>query len=95
MSAQVAPAGSAPAGKTPKRRFHAKCESVANTYLLSAREAEVLFFLAKGHNAAYLQEKLFISESTARTHIQHIYRKLDVHNQQELMRLVEDTEVEG
>ncbi len=71
-------------------RFRGKCETVANTYLLSRRETEILFFLAKGHNAAYIQEKLFISEGTAKTHIRHIYRKLDVHNQQDLMRIVED-----
>lgn len=75
-------------------RFRRKCEAVANRYLLSVREAEVLFFLAKGHNAAYLQEKLFISEGTAKTHIRHIYAKTNVHNQQELMRLVEETDTE-
>lgn len=73
-------------------RFRGKCETVANTYLLSTRETEVLFLLAKGHNAAYIQEQLYISEGTAKTHIRHIYRKLDVHNQQELMRVVEEAE---
>lgn len=73
-------------------RFRRKCEAVANTYLLSRRETEILFFLAKGHNAAYIQEKLFISEGTAKTHIRHIYRKLDVHSQQDLMRTVESAE---
>ena len=46
--------------RTRGGRFRAKCETVANTYLLSARETEVMFFLAKGHNAAYIQEKLYI-----------------------------------
>ena len=70
-------------------RFRAKCETVANTYLLSRRETEIMFFLAKGHNAAYIQEKLYISEGTAKTHIRHVYKKTNVHSQQELMRLVE------
>lgn len=56
-------------------RFRAKCETVANTYLLSRRETEIMFFLAKGHNAAYIQEKLYISEGTAKTHIRHVYKK--------------------
>ena len=73
-------------------RFRGKCETVANTFLLSRRETEILFFLAKGHNAAYIQEKLYISEGTAKTHIHHIYRKCDVHNQQDLMRMVEDAQ---
>ena len=45
-------------------------------------------------NAAYLQEKLFISEGTAKTHIRHIYGKTGVHSQQELMRLIDDTVVD-
>lgn len=73
-------------------RFRGKCEAVANTFLLSRRETEILFFLAKGHNAAYIQEKLYISEGTAKTHIRHIYRKCDIHNQQDLMRMVEDAQ---
>ena len=73
-------------------RFRGKCETVANTFLLSRREAEILFFLAKGHNAAYIQEKLYISEGTAKTHIRHIYRKCDIHSQQDLMRMVEDAQ---
>lgn len=66
---------------------------MADTYLLSNRESEVLFYLGKGFNAAYLQEKLFISEGTAKTHIRHIYGKTGVHSQQELMRLIDGTKV--
>lgn len=73
-------------------RFRGKCETVANTFLLSRRETEILFFLAKGHNAAYIQEKLYISEGTAKTHIRHIYRKCDVHSQRDLMRMVENAQ---
>lgn len=66
-----------------------QCEAIANTFLLSKREAEVMFYLARGFKSSYIQEKLYISEGTAKTHIRHIYRKLDVHSQQELMRLVD------
>ena len=31
---------------------------------------------------------------TAKTHIRHIYRKLDVHSQQELIQIVENAEVD-
>lgn len=71
-------------------RFRAQCEAIADRYLLSRRETEVMFMLAKGHNAAYIQDKLCISKSTAKTHISHIYRKLDIHNQQELLAMVEE-----
>lgn len=71
-------------------RFRSQCETIADRYLLSHRETEVMFLLAKGHNAAYIQDKLCISKSTAKTHISHIYRKLDIHNQQELLSMVEE-----
>lgn len=77
-----------------KGRFHQKCEEIADRYLLSRRETEVMFLLAKGHNASFIQDKLCISKSTAKTHINHIYRKLDIHTQQELLNMVEDREEE-
>lgn len=72
-----------------KGRFKRKCEIISNRYLLSKRETELLFLLAKGRNAATIEEQLYISEGTVRTHMRHIYNKLDVHTQQELMDLVE------
>ena len=54
-----------------------------------------MFLLAKGHNAAFIQDKLCISKSTAKTHINHIYRKLDIHTQQELLNMVEDHNLDG
>ena len=56
------------------------------------RETEVMYLLAKGHNAAYIQDSLYISRSTAKTHINHVYRKLDIHSQQELINMVETCE---
>lgn len=81
--------------RAAKGRFHAKCEEIADRYLLSRRETEVMFLLAKGHNAAFIQDKLCISKSTAKTHINHIYRKLDIHTQQELLNMVEERESPG
>lgn len=78
-----------------KGRFHARCEEIADCYMLSRRETEVMFLLAKGHNAAFIQDKLYISKSTAKTHINHIYRKLDIHTQQELLNMVEDHNLDG
>ncbi len=74
-------------------RFRKKCEAVADTFMLSRRETEVLFYLARGFKSTYIQEKLFISEGTAKTHIRHIYRKVDVHNQSDLMKLVNSVEL--
>jgi len=73
-----------------KGRFRKTLETIANRYLLSRREAEVLYLLAKGHNAAFIQDKLFVSRSTVKTHISHIYRKLDICTQQELLVMIEE-----
>jgi DNA-binding CsgD family transcriptional regulator/MFS family permease len=87
------PAGVARADKSSeefgKGRFIARCEYVANVHLLSSRETDVLYLLAKGRNAAYIAKNLFISEGTVHTHTWRIYRKLNVHTQQELMDLVD------
>lgn len=74
--------------------FKRKCAVIADRYLLSRRETEVLFLLAKGRSSTAIQENLFISEGTANTHMRHIYRKLDVHSQSELIDLVESVELD-
>lgn len=85
------------ASKTPREQaekgsFYRKCEEISDRYLLSHREREVLRLLAKGHNAAFIQDKLCVSRSTAKTHINHIYKKLNIHTQQELLTMVEERE---
>ena len=41
-----------------RSRFREQCEIIANRYLLSRRETEVMFLLAKGCNAARIQDCL-------------------------------------
>ena len=69
--------------------FDRRCAAVAELYQLSPRETDILKFLAKGRNAAYIQNKLTISPHTVKSHIYSIYRKLDIHSQQKLMDFVE------
>lgn len=45
--------------------------------------------LAKGRNASYIEESLFISYHTTKAHIYRIYQKLGIHSQQELIDAVE------
>lgn len=74
--------------------FYAKCDAIADRYGLSNRQREVLVLLAKGRNADYITEKLVVSPHTSKAHIYNIYQKTGVHSRQELMNLVENTEVE-
>lgn len=75
-----------PKNATP---FRDRCEALADRCGLTPREREVFDCLARGRNAEYIQNKLFISENTVRTHILHIYRKLEVNSQQQLIDLVD------
>lgn len=77
-----------------KGRFVRRCEHVAAMYLLSNRETEVLILLAKGRSMNYIKDALVISEGTAKTHISHVYKKLDVHSRHELVELIESVEVD-
>jgi DNA-binding NarL/FixJ family response regulator len=47
---------------------------------LSSREAEVLGLLAEGLGTGEIAASLYMSESTAKTHITHIYQKLGAAN---------------
>lgn len=66
-------------------RFKTRCRVMSQQYGLSPRESEVLYFLVKGRNARHIEGQLFISNRTVKTHINHIYRKVGVHTQQELI----------
>ena len=70
------------------------CDEVAAEHGLTRREREVLAYLARGRNAQHIANALVISDGTARTHIMHIYQKLSVNSQQQLINLVEDKIVE-
>lgn len=67
--------------------------AIAEEYGLSRRECEILPFVAKGYNAEHIGTDLYVSSNTIKSHLYHIYAKLDVHTQQEVIRLV-DTKVE-
>lgn len=62
---------------------------IARRCRLSPREIEVLFLLAKGRNRAYIREELVIGDETVKSHVKSIYRKVDVHSQQDLIDLIE------
>lgn len=57
---------------------------------LSPRETEVLQLLSEGLGVAAIARQLFVSESTAKTHISKIYEKLGAANRaQAIMRAVQ------
>ena len=52
----------------------------------------MLFLLAKGRTAQFIDDKLTITLATSKSHIYNIYIKFGVHSQQELLNLLESEE---
>lgn len=72
-------------GRTARR-----CAELARERDLTARESEILVYLAEGHSGAYISDVLFISPNTVRTHIHNIYRKLDASSREDILRMTKE-----
>ncbi|HUT20784.1 MAG TPA: LuxR C-terminal-related transcriptional regulator [Anaerolineae bacterium] len=57
---------------------------------LSARELEVLRLLRTPLSQPEIADKLYVSVNTIRTHVKHIYQKLDVHSRIEAIERAEE-----
>ena len=49
-------------------------------YSLTERENDVMKYVAKGYDNKQICKKLFISNSTLRTHLNSVYKKFSVSN---------------
>jgi DNA-binding CsgD family transcriptional regulator len=58
---------------------------MATEYSLTRRELEVVVLLLKGMTNDEIEERLCISEGTLKTHIRHVFQKLDISNRKELL----------
>lgn len=78
--------GGAPMSPGIARMVIAKLQQLpeqSNTYQLTAREKEILSSLSKGNSYKLIAAQFNISIDTVRTHIKHIYDKLQVRSQTE------------
>lgn len=62
-------------------------ESGTSLDKLTPRERDVFRLASRGARKEEIGSSLFISPETARTHLQRLYRKLEVHSQAELIAL--------
>ncbi|MEY3370197.1 MAG: hypothetical protein RLZZ361_867 [Cyanobacteriota bacterium] len=67
----------------------------ANLELLTEREAEVLKYLCDGLNYKKVAQKLFISESTVKTHINNVFTKLKVNDRTQAVLYALKHDLEG
>lgn len=65
-------------------------DAITLRYRLSPREREVMELLVRGYSTERIGKDLHISYHTVKTHVYHIYQKVGVHAQQELIDLVEE-----
>jgi len=70
------------AGASQERRSHGTSRRgwPGKELGLTEREAEVLTLATQGLRNAEIAERLFISVNSVKTHVRHVYRKIDVHN---------------
>lgn len=64
------------------------CSLIAEDFHLTQRERDVLFLLAQGVSRADIATKLVVTPNTVKTHVRNLYAKLNVHSNDELMKLV-------
>ena len=65
-------------------KFQRRLEELTQAHDLTAREAEIMAFIAQGKTRSEICAELFLSENTVKTHARNLYRKLGVHAKSEV-----------
>lgn len=76
----------------PRKCFWARCEALAERYGLTARESELLTLALQGKTRSQIEQELYLSANTVKTHLRHAYGKLGVHSKAEAAELLESVE---
>lgn len=74
-------------GRELQEALERRCAFLAREHGLSAREGDVLVLLVKGETRQAMCAELGLSEGTVKTHLAHIYGKMGVHSQGELLEV--------
>lgn len=75
---------------THMKAMRVRATRVGELFLLSDREIDVLTLYALGFTQKRVAEELYISPTTAHTHITRIYAKTNLHSRQELLDFMHD-----
>ena len=90
VSSQDATAVAAVSPEDETRRDDDRISEFCAERGLTARESEVFSLWITGHDMRTIQEKLFVSQGTVKTHLRNIYDKCGVHNRRDLMKMFEE-----
>ena len=74
--------------KSPRDELLERMDALAREKGLTPREQEILTLLAQGYTAPAIEGELFMSHNTLKTHLRHIYGKLDVHTRAEALEML-------
>lgn len=66
-------------------RVSMRVADLSRQHGLTPREEEVLQLLVRGKSMAEMESELFVAQGTIKAHINHIYRKFDVHSRKDLL----------
>ncbi|MCI8424829.1 MAG: helix-turn-helix transcriptional regulator [Adlercreutzia sp.] len=66
-------------------------DALSERFGLTPRESEILALLLAGRTRNRIEQELVLSKSTVKTHVRHIYEKIGVHSQQELLDLADES----
>lgn len=76
--------------------IYAKTDTIiaklASKHDLTVRQSEIIKFIIDGSKNKEIGQKLFIAENTVKKHRQELYKKLNVKNVAELIKLIRDLE---
>lgn len=64
------------------------CQRVSIEYGLTSKEAEVLSLVVSRRSLREMAVGMGVSVNTVKTHVAHVYQKLDVHSREEVIELV-------
>lgn len=71
------------------RNLDETVELFEKQYRMTKRESEIFALWVTCHGLRQIEESLFLSEATVKTHIRHIYSKCNVHSRHELVSMLE------
>ncbi|WP_194435790.1 helix-turn-helix transcriptional regulator [Vibrio fluminensis] len=70
------------------KSFFGLCTTPDFSSCLTRRENEILIYIVNGYSNQQIADSLYVTESTIKTHIYKIYRKLNVSCRRDVMSLV-------
>ncbi|MEN6462462.1 MAG: response regulator transcription factor [Syntrophomonas sp.] len=77
------------------KSFENREKEFSNLNALTSREREVLSFLGKSYSNQEIADSLCLSESTVKTHLHNVFKKLNVRNRTEAVALVAGSDLKN